>query len=172
MQRAIELNFIFMSVATILGFLLNWEQRGGEREGTNKEDRRAMKNVNKYNKQRTTRNLFRLITRVEIKVMFASTVLRAAPRPSNSVEKKRSRKYRAAVVSPPLFLRHLRSILVAREIYFYDARKGEINDAPYIRTRNPEKKNRGRGKKSLFHPSLIKLSISTPGTYVFAGFES
>lgn len=107
-----------------------------------------MKNVNKYNKQRTTRNLFRLITRVAIKVMFASPVLPVAPRPSNSVEKTVEEiSCSSLVVSLSPFLRHLRSILVAREIYFYDA-EGEINDAPYIRIRNPREESR-EGKKSL-----------------------
>lgn len=126
-----------------------------------------MKNVNKYNKQRTTRNLFRLITRVAIKVMFASPVLPVAPRPSNSVEKTVEEiSCSSLVVSLSPFLRHLRSILVAREIYFYDA-GGEINDAPYIRIRNPREEESREGKKSLFYPILIKLSISASGTYVF-----
>lgn len=126
-----------------------------------------MKNVNKYNKQRTTRNLFRLITRVAIKVMFASPVLPVAPRPSNSVEKTVEEiSCSSLVVSLSPFLRHLRSILVAREIYFYDA-GGEINDAPYIRIRNPREEESREGKKSLSYPVLIKLSISASGTYVF-----
>lgn len=126
-----------------------------------------MKNVNKYNKQRTTRNLFRLITRVAIKVMFASPVLPVAPRPSNSVEKTVEEiSCSSLVVSLSPFLRHLRSILVAREIYFYDA-GGEINDAPYIRIRNPREEESKEGKKSLSYPVLIKLSISASGTYVF-----
>lgn len=126
-----------------------------------------MKNVNKYNKQRTTRNLFRLITRVAIKVMFASPVLPVAPRPSNSVEKTVEEiSCSSLVVSLSPFLRHLRSILVAREIYFYDA-GGEINDAPYIRIRNPREEESREGKKSLSYPILIKLSISASGTYVF-----
>lgn len=122
-----------------------------------------MKNVNKYNKQRTRRNLFRLITRVAIKVMFASPVLPVAPRPSNSVEKT-VEEISCSSLSP--FLRHLRSILVAREIYFYDA-GGEINDAPYIRIRTPREEKSREGKKSLSYPVLIKLSISASGTYVF-----
>lgn len=126
-----------------------------------------MKNVNKYNKQRTTRNLFRLITRVAIKVMFASPVLPVAPRPSNSVEKTVEEiSCSSLVVSLSPFLRHLRSILVAREIYFYDA-GGEINDAPYIRIRTPREEKSREGKKSLSYPVLIKLSISASGTYVF-----
>lgn len=126
-----------------------------------------MKNVNKYNKQRTTRNLFRLITRVAIKVMFASPVLPVASRPSNSVEKTVEEiSCSSLVVSLSPFLRHLRSILVAREIYFYDA-GGEINDAPYIRIRNPREEESREGKKSLSYPILIKLSISASGTYVF-----
>lgn len=126
-----------------------------------------MKNVNKYNKQRTTRNLFRLITRVAIKVMFASPVLPVAPRPSNSVEKTVEEiSCSSLVVSLSPFLRHLRSILVAREIYFYDA-GGEINDAPYIRIRNPREEESREGKKNLSYPILIKFSISASGTYVF-----
>lgn len=70
------------------------------------------------------------------------------------------------VVSLSPFLRHLRSILVAREIYFYDA-GGEINDAPYIRIRNPREEESRERKKSLSYPILIKLSISASGTYVF-----
>lgn len=113
------------------------------------------------------RNLFRLITRVAIKVMFASPVLPVAPRPSNSVEKTVEEiSCSSLVVSLSPFLRHLRSILVAREIYFYDA-GGEINDAPYIRIRNPREEESREGKKSLSYPILIKLSISASGTYVF-----
>lgn len=126
-----------------------------------------MKNVNKYNKQRTTRNLFRLITRVAIKVMFASPVLPVAPRPSNSVEKTVEEiSCSSLVVSLSPFLRHLRSILVAREIYFYDA-GGEINDAPYIRIRNPREEESREGKKSLSYPVLIKLSISASVLHMF-----
>lgn len=125
-----------------------------------------MKNVNKYNKQRTTRNLFRLITRVAIKVMFASPVLPVAPRPSNSVEKTVEEISCSSLsLSLPSFVTFVLSSL-RREIYFYDA-EGEINDAPYIRIRNPREEESREGKKSLSYLVLIKLSISASGTYVF-----